>query len=137
MTDIVSNDPECKSPKNKALRSRRAALARNFPAHLTAKLGNIDSRNLTCAVALATLDRWNIPHVNGVAELRRSVVRNLRRAWFGSKGVRARPAGRGTMVFPLFDGLLGMEFAGHQTWGEAFGKPEPGRVRLIIKGTGR
>ena len=106
----------------------------HFSAHLTAKLGNIDSRNLTCAVALATLDRWNIPHANGVAHLRRSEVRNLRRAWFGSKGVRVRPVGRGTMVLRLFDGFLRMEFAAPQTWGKADRRPKASKVRLIIRG---
>ena len=109
----------------------------HFSAHLTAKLGNIDSRNLTCAVALATLDRWNIPHANGVAHLRRSEVRNLRRAWFGSKGVRVRPVGKGTMWFELFDGVLRLDFAETQTWLEADGQPEPGKVRLIIRGIGQ
>ena len=109
----------------------------HFPAHLTTKLGNVDSRNLTCAVALATLNRWNIPHTDGVAHVRRGVARNLRRAWFGSKGVRVRPAGSGTMVFPLFDGFLRMEFAAPQTWEEADGRPEPGKVRLVITGVGR
>jgi len=109
----------------------------HFSAHLTAKLGNIDSRNLTCAVALATLDRWNIPHANGVAHLRRSEVRNLRRAWFGSKGVRVRPVGKGTMWFELFDGVLRLDFAEPQTWLEADGQPEPGKVRLIIRGIGQ
>jgi hypothetical protein len=105
-----------------------------FPPRLTAKLGNVDSRNLTCAVALATLDRWEIPHVDGVAYLRRSEVRNLRRAWFGSKGVRVRPVGRGTMVLRLFDGFLRMEFAAPQTWGKADRRPKASKVRLIIRG---
>jgi hypothetical protein len=105
----------------------------HFPPRLTAKLGNVDSRNLTCAVALDTLDRWEIPHVDGVAHVRRGVARNLRRALFGSKGVRVRPAGSGTMVFPLFDGRLRMEFAAPQIWEEADGRPEPGMVRLSIE----
>ena len=107
-----------------------------YPAHLTAKLGNVDSRNLTCAVALATLDRWEIPHIGGVAHLPRSEARNLRRAWFGPKGVRVRPEGRGTMDFRLFDGFLRLEFADPQTWEEAHGRPTPGKVRLIIRGIG-
>jgi hypothetical protein len=105
----------------------------DFPAYLTPKLGNIDSRNITCAVALATLDGWEIPHIDGVAHVRRGVARNLRREWFGSKGTRVRPAGEGTMVFPLFDGFLRLEFAEPETWHEAFGRPEPGVVRLSIE----
>jgi hypothetical protein len=41
------------------------------------------------------------------------------------------------MVFPLFDGFLRMEFAAPQTWEEADGRPEPGKVRLVITGVGR
>ena len=103
----------------------------DFPAHLTAKLGNIDSRNLTCAVALATLDRWKIPHVHGVAHLTRAEVRNLRKAWFGSKGVRVRPASEGTMWFELFDGFHRLDFDEPQTW------TEPSKVRLTVSGVGR
>ena len=103
----------------------------DFPAHLTAKLGNIDSRNLTCAVALATLDRWKIPHVHGVAHLTRAEVRNLRKAWFGSKGVRVRPASEGTMWFELFDGFLRLDFDEPQT------RTEPSKVRLTVSGVGR
>ena len=39
----------------------------DFPPDLTAKLGNVDSRNITTAVVLATLDRWKITHADGVA----------------------------------------------------------------------
>src|SRR5215813_6196495 len=106
----------------------------NFPTYQTAKLGNIDSRNLTCAVVIATLDRWEIPHTNGVAYLRRADARNLRRTWFGPRGVRIRPAGKGTMMFELFDGFLRMEFDAPQTWEEAEGRPKPGNVRLIVRG---
>ena len=106
----------------------------NFPAPLTAKLGNVDSRNLTCVVVIATLDRWEIPHTNGVAYLRRADARNLRRAWFGPKGVRRRPAGKGTMDFELFDGFLRMEFDAPETWEEADDRPKPGNVRLIVRG---
>jgi hypothetical protein len=109
----------------------------NYPAHLTTKLGNVDTRNLTCGVALATLDRWEIPHADGVAYLRRSEARNLRRAWFGSRGVRVRPAGAGTMIFRLFDGVLRMEFVEPQTWEEAIDKPAPGMVRLAIRSVGQ
>jgi hypothetical protein len=108
-----------------------------FPAHVTPKLGNVDSRNITCAVALATLDRWKIAHVGGVAHIRRGEVRNLRRDWFGPKGTRVRPAGKGIMVFPLFDGFLRLEFEEPQTWHEAYGRPEPGMVRLIIERVGQ
>jgi hypothetical protein len=52
-----------------------------FPIPRATKLGNFDSRNLTCAVALATLDRWNIPHPGNVAYLMRAEVRNLLREW--------------------------------------------------------
>jgi hypothetical protein len=109
----------------------------DFPPYLTAKLGNVDSRNLTCAVVLATLDRWNIEHTDGVAYIRRSEVRNLRRAWFGSKGTRVRPAGKGTMRFELFDGFLRMDFDAPRTWEEAGGLPEPGYVRLTVRGIGQ
>jgi hypothetical protein len=103
----------------------------NFSAPLTAKLGNVDSRNLTCAVVIATLDRWKIPHVHGVAHLTRAEVRNLRKAWFGSKGVRVRPASEGTMWFELFDGFLRLDFDEPQTW------TEPSKVRLTVSGVGR
>jgi hypothetical protein len=109
----------------------------DFPPNLTAKLGNVDSRNLTCAVMLATLDRWNIPHANGVAYVQRAEARNLRRAWFGARGVRVRPANEGTMQFQLFDGFLHMDFDAPQTWDEASGRPKPGIVRLTIRGIGR
>jgi hypothetical protein len=109
----------------------------NFSAPRTAELGNVDSRNLTCAVVIATLDRWKIPHTSGVAYLRRADARNLRRAWFGPRGVRVRPAGKGTMRFELFDGFLRMEFDAPQTWEEADGRPKPGNVRLIVRGIGR
>jgi hypothetical protein len=109
----------------------------DFPTHLTVKLGNNDSRNLTCAVVIATLDRWEIPHSGGVAYLRRADARNLRRAWFGPKGVRVRPAGKGTMLFELFDGFLRLDFAEPQTWEEADGRPKPGNVRLIVRGIER
>jgi hypothetical protein len=102
----------------------------HFPPRVTATLGNIDSRNLTCAVALATLDRWNIPHVHGVAHLTRAEVRNLRKAWFGSKGVRVRAAGKGTMLFELFDGFLRLDFDEPQTWSAS-------KVRLTVSGVGR
>jgi hypothetical protein len=105
-----------------------------FPPSLTAKLGSVDSRNLTYAVVLATLDRWNIRNANGVAYVRRSEARNLRRAWFGPKGVRVRPPGNGTMIFELFDGLLRMDFDEPQTWEEAGGLPEAGYVRLTVRG---
>ena len=117
-------------------RSRKSLALKDlvhFPAYLTTKLGNIDSRNITCAVALATLDQWQIPYDDGVALLRRSLARNLRRAWFGSKGLLVRPAGKGTMVFPLFDGFLRLEFDEPQTWHEANGRPEPSVVRLSIE----
>jgi hypothetical protein len=109
----------------------------HYPPQLTAKLGNVDSRNLTSAVVLATLDRWEIEHANGVARLPRSTVRNLRRAWFGSKGVRVRPAGKGSMDFELFDGFLRMDFDAPHTWEEAGGRPEPGYVRLTVRGIGQ
>ena len=108
-----------------------------FPAHVTPKLGNVDSRNITCAVALATLDRWKIQHVDGVAYIRRGEVRNLRRDWFGPKGTRVRPSGKGMMVFRLFDGFLRLEFEEPETWHEAYGRPEPGMVRLSIKRVGQ
>ena len=108
-----------------------------LPAHLTAKLGTIDSRNITYAVALATLDRWKIQHVDGVAYIRRGEVRNLRRDWFGPKGTRVRPSGKGMMVFRLFDGFLRLEFEEPETWHEAYGRPEPGMVRLSIKRVGQ
>jgi hypothetical protein len=108
-----------------------------FPAHLTAKLGNVDSRNITCAVVLATLDRWDISHMDGVAHLRRSEARNLRRVWFGSKGVRVRPAGKGMMLFELFDGFLRMDFDAPQTWDESGGRPQAGEVRLTVRGIGQ
>jgi len=108
-----------------------------FSTPLTAKLGNVDSRNLTCAVVLATLDRLKIQHAEGVAYLRRSEVRDLRRAWFGSKGTRVRPAGKGTMVFKLFDGFIRMDFDAPHTWEEAGGLPDPGYVRLIVRGIGQ
>jgi len=108
-----------------------------FPAHVTPKLGNVDSRNITCAVALATLDRWKIAHVGGVAHIRRGEVRNLRRDWFGPKGTRVRPAGKGIMVFPLFDGFLRLEFEEPQMWHEAYGRPEPSMVRLSIMRVGQ
>jgi hypothetical protein len=109
---------ECSNMSNLVNRARsRKFLPQDqlvyFPPYLTAKLGNIDSRNLTCAVAHATLNRWEIPHTNGMAYVRRSEARNFRRAWFGPKGTRIRPPGEGTMVFELFDGFL------HPTSGRA------------------
>ena len=109
----------------------------HFPSRVTATLGNVDSRYLTCAVARTTLDRWNIPHADGVAYLRRSEARNLRREWFGPRGVRIRPAGEGTMDFEMFDGFLRMEFDPPQFWQEADGTWKPGNVRLIVRGIER
>jgi hypothetical protein len=56
-----------------------------------------------------------------------------RREWFGPKGTRLRSPGKGTMVFPLFDGRLRLEFEEPQTWHETFRRPEPGAVRLSIE----
>jgi len=129
MSNLIDRARSRKSP----VRPDRA----NFPTYLSAKLGNVDSRNLTCAVALASLDRWNIRHVHGVTHLTRAEVRNLRKACFGSKGVRVRPAGEGTMWFELFDGFLRLDFDEPQTREEADGRPEPGKVRLTIRSFGR
>ena len=123
----MSNLIDCAHSRKSLVRPDRA----NFPTYLSAKLGNVDSRNLTCAVALASLDRWNIRHVHGVTHLTRAEVRNLRKACFGSKGVRVRPAGEGTMWFELFDGFLRLDFDEPQTW------TEPSKVRLTISGVGR
>jgi len=129
MSTLIDRAHSRKSP----VRPDRA----NFPTYLSAKLGNVDSRNLTCAVALASLDRWNIRHVHGVTHLTRAEVRNLRKACFGSKGVRVRPAGEGTLWFELFDGFLRLDFDEPQTREEADGRPEPGKVRLTIRSFGR
>jgi hypothetical protein len=81
-----------------------------FPAHRTVKLGNVDSRNVSVAVVLATLDRWGIELRDGAAVLRRSEARNLRRALFGSRGAQTVPRGKGQMAFELFDGMLYLAF---------------------------
>jgi hypothetical protein len=109
----------------------------HFPARLTAKLGNVDSRNLTCAVVLATLERWNIPHADGVAYVQRAEARNLRRAWFGPRGVRTRPAGMGTMLFQLFDGFLRMEFTAPLAWEEDGRWRAQSPVRITVSGIGQ
>jgi hypothetical protein len=41
------------------------------------------------------------------------------------------------MTFELFDGFLRMDFDAPQTWEEAGGPPEPGYVRLIMRGIGQ
>ena len=66
----------------------------HFPPRLTAKLGNVDSRNLTCAVVLATLERWNIPHADGVTYVQRAEARNLRRECSGQGGCGHAPRAR-------------------------------------------
>jgi len=81
-----------------------------FPAHRTVKLGNVDSRNVSVGVVLAMLDRWGIEHCDGVASLRRSEARNLRRALFGSRGTQIVPRGKGRMAFELFDGTLYLDY---------------------------
>jgi hypothetical protein len=82
----------------------------SFPAYCTVKLGNVDSRNVSASVVLATLDRWGIEHCDGVAFLRRSEARNLRRALVGSRGTQIVPHGKGQMAFELFDGTLYLDF---------------------------
>ena len=125
MSNVVDRASSRKMPVRKDLAYFRPCV--------TATLANIDSPNLTCAVALATLDRWNIPHSDRVTYLRRSEARNLRREWLGPKGIRVRPAGEGTILFELFDGFLRLDFDAQQTWEEADGWPEPGQVRLTVR----
>lgn len=81
-----------------------------FPAYRTGKLGNVDSRNVCVAVVLAMLDRWGIECRDGVACVRRSEARNLRRELFGSRGIRVVPRGGGQMAFELFDGTLYLDY---------------------------
>ena len=109
----------------------------HFPVPRATKLGNFDSCNLTCAVALATLDRWNIPHPGNVAYITRAEVRNLLREWFGPKSVRIQPAGRGAMEFALLDGSIHVAFDEPETWEGADGLPGAGNVRLTVKGIER
>jgi hypothetical protein len=98
-----------------------------FPPHCTGKLGNVDSRNLSVAVVLAMLDRWGIELCEGVACLRRSEARNLRRKLFGSRGTRIVPRGGGQMAFELFDGLLYLAYESPPVdWNE------PSYVRLHV-----
>ena len=93
--------------------SRKYATQRgigSFPASRTVKLGNVDSRNLSVGVVLAMLDRYGIEHCEGVASLRRSEARNLRRVLFGSRGTRIVPRDKGQMAFELFDGMLYLDY---------------------------
>lgn len=82
----------------------------SFPASRTVKLGNVDSRNVSVGVVAAMLDLWGIEHCDGVASLRRSEARNLRRALFGSRGTRIVPRDEGQMAFELFDGMLYLDY---------------------------
>jgi hypothetical protein len=41
------------------------------------------------------------------------------------------------MRFELFDGFLRMDFDTPRTWEEAGGLPEPGYVRLTVRGIGQ
>jgi hypothetical protein len=81
-----------------------------FPAHRPVKLGSVDSRNVSVGVVLAMCDRWGIELHDGVALLRRSEARNLRRALFGSRGTQIVPRGKGRMAFELFDGTLYLDY---------------------------
>jgi hypothetical protein len=104
-------------------RGSRNSLARcgigSFPACFTGKLGNVDTRNVCVGVVLATLDRWGIEHREGEACLRRSQARDLRRALFGSRGIRSVPH-EGQMVFELFDGMLYLDYESPRAgWTEA------------------
>jgi hypothetical protein len=82
----------------------------SFPTCRTFKLGDVDTRNVSVAVVLAMFDRWGIEHREGVAFLRRSEARNLRRALFGSRGTQIVPRGKGQMAFELFDGMLYLDY---------------------------
>jgi hypothetical protein len=82
----------------------------SFPTCRTVKLGDVDTRNVSVGVVLAMLDRWDIEHRDGVASLRRSEARNLRRALFGSRGTQIVPRGKGRMAFELFDGTLYLDY---------------------------
>lgn len=81
-----------------------------FPTCRTAKLGDVDTRNVSIGVVLATLDRWGIKHCDNIASLRRSEARNLRRALFGSRGTQIVPRDNGQMAFELFDGMLYLDY---------------------------
>jgi hypothetical protein len=100
--NIVDGGAPCKLPARWGIP--------NFPASRTLKLGSVDSRNVCVAVVLAMLDRWGIERCEGVAFLRRSEVRNLRRELFGSRGTRVVPRGGGQMAFELFDGVLYLDY---------------------------
>ena len=90
----------------------------DFPPYLTAKLGNGTSST-------------------PMASLTYGVLRFEISGGHGSEGTRVRPAGKGTMRLELFDGFLRMDFDAPRTWEEAGGLPEPGFVRLTVRGIGQ
>src|SRR5690348_8380170 len=69
--------------------------------------GNVDSRLIAVDAVRALVGRWRLGE-----RIKRFEARNLRRALFGSRGVRAVPKGSGRMSFELFDGWLHLLYEG-------------------------
>jgi hypothetical protein len=76
--------------------------------------GNVDSRLIAVGAVRALIGRWGLEK-----RIRRSEARNLRRALFGSRGVKVVPVGYGRMSFPLFDGSLHLLYEGAGTRGQS------------------
>jgi len=76
--------------------------------------GNVDSRLIAVDAVRALVGRWALGE-----RIKRFEARNLRRALFGSRGVRAVPEGSGRMSFELFDGWLHLLYEGAAARGRA------------------